>query len=140
MNHPSSSSTGASASRTLRVVGDPRPQARPRLGRYGNAYSPKTPWFREVARLASACRPDTPWTGAVRLDIDFVFRVPKAGGRSGPVLKRPDLDNLEKAVMDALTAARWWIDDSQVYLKATTKRWAAEGEEPGAYIRAEEVA
>ena len=38
---------------------------------------------------------------------------------------RADLDNLEKAVMDALTAAKWWQDDCLVVDKRTVKVWGA---------------
>lgn len=36
---------------------------------------------------------------------------------------KPDLDNLEKAVMDALTTAKWWTDDSIVVDKRSVKVW-----------------
>ena len=50
--------------------------------------------------------------------------------------KRPDLDNLEKAVMDALTKAKWWEDDSQVCVKITKKRYMGK---PGVEIYAAEL-
>ena len=36
---------------------------------------------------------------------------------------RPDLDNLEKALLDVLTRLRYWEDDAQVFTKSTAKVW-----------------
>jgi Holliday junction resolvase RusA-like endonuclease len=44
---------------------------------------------------------------------------------------RPDLDNLEKLVMDVFTRAGIWRDDGQVAAKTTSKPYANEGEKPG---------
>jgi Holliday junction resolvase RusA-like endonuclease len=40
-----------------------------------------------------------------------------------PHTERPDKDNLEKAVMDALTGIQIWNDDCQVYGGNTEKYW-----------------
>ncbi|MCL2139963.1 MAG: RusA family crossover junction endodeoxyribonuclease [Treponema sp.] len=39
-------------------------------------------------------------------------------------MKKPDLDNLLKAVMDALTAAGAWKDDAQVRSIKASKHYA----------------
>ena len=36
---------------------------------------------------------------------------------------RPDLDNLEKALLDVLTRLRFYEDDSQIFTKSTAKVW-----------------
>ena len=36
---------------------------------------------------------------------------------------RPDLDNLEKALLDVLTRVRFYEDDSQIFTKSTAKAW-----------------
>ena len=38
---------------------------------------------------------------------------------------RPDLDNMEKALIDGLTDAGIWADDSQIADKHTTKHWVS---------------
>lgn len=60
--------------------------------------------------------------GAVRLEILFSFAFPKAKkGTKEFKISRPDLDNLEKAVMDAMTDGEIWIDDAQVVDKRSIK-------------------
>lgn len=44
-------------------------------------------------------------------------------GREIPHTVRPDLDNLEKALLDVLTRLRFWEDDAQVFMKSTAKVW-----------------
>jgi Holliday junction resolvase RusA-like endonuclease len=51
-----------------------------------------------------------------------------------PHTKKPDLDNLEKAVKDALTSIVW-RDDCLVSAVAKRKRYVRGGEAPGVHIR-----
>jgi len=60
--------------------------------------------------------------GPVRLDLLFAFAQPK-GRRKQFKISKPDLDNLEKAVMDALTDAGVWCDDAQVVEKHSSKMY-----------------
>jgi Holliday junction resolvase RusA-like endonuclease len=73
-------------------------------------------------------------TGPIRLQLDFFLPRPKAHldkhgvpkGKS-PVwhCKKPDLDNLIKAVTDAITdTQRVWLDDSQIYQITAVKTYA----------------
>ena len=61
--------------------------------------------------------------GPVRLDILFSFLPAKSakGVKATFKISKPDLDNLEKAVMDAITESGIWIDDAQVVEKHTAK-------------------
>lgn len=63
--------------------------------------------------------------GAVRLDLLFSFVHPKRGKHRKAQFKisKPDIDNLEKAVMDGLTQSGIWIDDAQVVEKHSAKIW-----------------
>ena len=48
--------------------------------------------------------------------------------------KKPDLDNLVKAVMDACTMLGFWSDDKQVATISTLKRFVHGDEFPGADV------
>jgi Holliday junction resolvase RusA-like endonuclease len=63
-------------------------------------------------------------TGPIYLKIHFFFH--KATGLQCKIIPhtvRPDKDNLEKVVMDALTGIQIWKDDCQVYGGNTEKYW-----------------
>jgi Holliday junction resolvase RusA-like endonuclease len=74
--------------------------------------------------------------GPVELFIRFNMPRPRSHKQKVWVLdpRKPDVDNLVKAVMDALTTVGVWKDDSQV-AKLTTEKWICIPEhEPGAII------
>lgn len=61
---------------------------------------------------------------ALHVDIEITLERPKsARNRRHPTVK-PDLDNFEKAVMDACTEAGLWRDDAVVVSKFSVKRYA----------------
>jgi Holliday junction resolvase RusA-like endonuclease len=70
----------------------------------------------------------------VKLCVTFVIRRPQSlGGKKHPegrllAPKRPDLDNLQKGLQDALKG--FWEDDSQIVELNLRKVYAAKGEEP----------
>jgi len=73
--------------------------------------------------------------GPVFLSLTFVMPRPKSNKNQFHTV-RPDLDNLAKAAMDALTDAGAWRDDSQVCSLNLVKIYA--DELPiGAYINIE---
>ena len=45
--------------------------------------------------------------------------------------QKPDIDNLTKAVMDAITVLNVWRDDSQVVSVRATKLWSDKPEQAG---------
>lgn len=65
--------------------------------------------------------PPSPIEKPVRLTLRFCFFPPMGHENRLFLTSRPDLDNLEKAVMDALTTARIWVDDSLVVQKVSSK-------------------
>ena len=99
---------------TFTVPGDPVPQPRPRVsprGGFARAYVPaKHPVhaYRQAVALAARAAGLRNTGAPLNVVIDAVFARPKshltkAGVRSSaPVLPRPDVDNLGKAVLDAL--------------------------------------
>ena len=59
--------------------------------------------------------------GPLKLSVLFRFRATRKVQRGTARTERPDLDNLLKAVMDAMTEARVWHDDAQVTTIEATK-------------------
>ena len=84
-------------------------------------------------------------TGPVRVRIWFVLPRPqefKARRHpDGQIVhtRKPDLDNLAKPVLDALTNLGVWADDNQVAELHCVKHYAARDGAPGATIRIEEL-
>jgi Holliday junction resolvase RusA-like endonuclease len=73
-----------------------------------------------VARLHTArVLAAAPFGSAVALSATYLYAYPKGTPKKHLVDNRPmpsgaDLDNRDKAVMDALTQAGWWPDDRYV--------------------------
>lgn len=119
----------ADADEVIQLVVNVKPIAQPRhsvstRGGFVKHYIPKTHpvhAYREaIVQAAKTIQQKGPIEGPVRLECVFCF---KRSGRKrvGWRIARPDLDNLEKAVMDALTEAGIWLDDAQVAEKASGK-------------------
>ena len=122
------------------IPGDPVAQPRPRVtlrGSHAHAYTPASHPvgdFKSRAKLAAR----SVWGGSpsmypIRVDVQFVMKRPKAKcWKTKPMpryphTKRPDRDNLDKALLDALTGIIW-ADDSQVF-QGTIEKWVAAGDE-----------
>jgi len=121
---------------TFTVTGDPVPQPRARIttrGKFAHAYTPKShPVHDYRTQLAVAARlAGLTLTGEpIDVVIDAVFERPKSHMlKSGvkataPRLPRPDVDNVAKAVLDALQDVMG--DDSLVARLVVEKSWGAE--------------
>lgn len=88
-----------------------------------------------LAALLSMHAPDVPFDVPVSLTVRWTFPFRKSerrsvvrAGRSVPHTSRPDLDNIEKGLLDVLTRLNFWTDDSLVADKRTSKWW---GPRPG---------
>ena len=110
------------------VPGTVVPKARPRMNRKtGAVYTPKgTAHFEGIVRSIAAVHFPEPFTGPVGVEMTFALPRPKRliwkRKRMVPVwhTTRPDLDNLEKTIMDALNGIAW-NDDAQVCRKFAEK-------------------
>jgi crossover junction endodeoxyribonuclease RusA len=128
------------------VAGRPAPQGSKRAFRAPSGAvvmtesSPRLrPWREDLraACLDDRGRPVTYLPGAVAVRLEFVMPRPTGTpkGRTPPAIRRPDIDKLERAVLDAITSAGLWDDDSCVVDIHNTKRLAEIGETPGVHIR-----
>ncbi|WP_164852774.1 RusA family crossover junction endodeoxyribonuclease [Novosphingobium umbonatum] len=118
-------------------IPSPRPQARV-IGKFASFYMPKAymDWKRAVADYVYQQVQHTPselLEAPVEVTAEYIVTPPKTTKLSFP---KPDLDNYEKSLLDALSMATTiWKDDTQVHQMLSSKRWAAEGEETGMSVR-----
>ena len=107
------------------IPGDPVAKGRPRHNRFGSVYTPeKTKVYEtQVGYLAKrAMSGSEPFTGPVKLWLMFRMPVPASwpqwkqqaalDGIIAPTGK-PDLDNLEKAILDGMNGIAY-VDDAQI--------------------------
>lgn len=125
--------------------GQPRGRA-VRRGAHAGIYDPGTAdnWKASVRCAAKELWDGRPFTGPLRVTITAFFPRPKkhyfTGARAKILrtdapdyhISKPDRDNLDKAILDALTNAGIWYDDSVVCAGSVTKRYA--DATPGAYV------
>jgi len=134
--------------------GQPRPRAFAMKGKNGSKpairmYEPGTAegWKGQIADAFKPHLPDEPHTGPVKVSLAFFAKRPKNQFRTGkhadelrpdaPTLyvKKPDADNLAKAVLDALTVLQFWKDDDQVVDLIVRRRWVNPGNAPGCWVK-----
>ena len=125
---------------TVFVPGIPAPQGSKRhVGRGILIESSKAvgPWRERVALAAHSLAPEL-LAPPVSVRLDFVMPRPKSAPKAKfvPATKRPDIDKLARAILDALTGV-WFEDDSHVTDLHATKRLAEPGETPGVCIAVE---
>lgn len=139
------------------VPGIPKPQPRPRAfamrikgtGKSSaRVYNPGTAeaWKNDIAIAAREHIPAQPLTGPILCAIDFFLprpnRLMRKKDPDGAIRhygKTMDRDNLDKAVLDALTHLGFWHDDGQVCTGGVRKFYHAKESAPGAYIQIQQV-
>lgn len=133
------------------VHGIPAPQGSKRhVGRGIMVESSKKvgPW-RDAVRTECQRVVEYPTTGAVSLELEFLFSRPRGhygtGKNSGrlkewaqyaPHTVRPDLDKLIRSTADGLRDGGMYADDSQVVEVSAMKRYVREDEATGVRIKA----
>ncbi|RUM87196.1 MAG: RusA family crossover junction endodeoxyribonuclease [Thermodesulfatator sp.] len=130
------------------VRGVPKPQGRPRIVRFPNGKAGlKDPEvsrdWKNYVRMCVAEKVKEPISGPVALDLWFYLPIPKSFSRrkrlralSGELRPtgRPDLDNLVKAVLDALLGVALEDDRQIVELRAAKLYGAVPGVEIMAFF------
>lgn len=126
---------------TFFAAGIPKAQPRAKAvarGGFARVYNPGTAddWKMIVRNEASKAWNRLPWVGPLRVDLTFHFPRPKAHYTSRGELKptaptwhitKPDRDNLDKGVLDALTQLGMWADDKGVCAGEIKKVYANGG-------------
>lgn len=112
----------------LTVLGNPTALKRHRTfrrGKFIGNYDPSRVGKADLLAVVRDNAPDKPFSCPLRVDITFYFARPKSHYRTGrhagelkpnaPLwhTKRPDRDNLDKFILDALDGI-FWLDDSIV--------------------------
>jgi len=122
------------------IAGTPKAQPRVKAtmrGRHAGVYTPKTAedWKHSIKHELRAYAGKV-IEGNFTIELCFYFKRPLSHygtGRNSKLIKdaaprrhtqKPDVDNLAKAVLDALTDIRFWRDDSQVTKLTIQKHWA----------------
>ena len=118
------------------VVGPPVPKSRPRVvtkGKMRFAYTPKRvrDW-EDIIREEAKKHFERPFDGPVVVSLIFLMPRPKSRRLEYWVATTPDLDNLEKSVLDALNEVAY-MDDRLVVVKSSSKRYVQK-EEPGVQV------
>ena len=125
------------------VPGTPVPQGSMRHVGHGRVVHSNAaallPWRDSVRAAAAAAMGGRElWIGPVSMLLRFEFPRPKSHlgtGRNAGALRAgapwfhmqtPDIDKLQRAVLDALTGVVW-RDDSQVFRVTATKAWTIAG-------------
>lgn len=108
---------------TITVPGKVRGKARPRVTKFG-VYTPKK--TREYERKIAEKYRETgcePFSGEVSVEVTTYREMPKSRPKkalSEPDTYKPDVDNIGKAVLDALNGVAY-MDDKQVTLLVVRK-------------------
>jgi crossover junction endodeoxyribonuclease RusA len=113
------------------VNGIPKPQPRPRMTALGHVYNPHSAdTWKETVKVNFLQCLRSPITGPVHLKVSFFLPRPKRltddteESRRIPHVKKPDVDNLLKSTMDAMTEAGVWKDDALVFATSVEKWYA----------------
>ena len=128
--------------------GTPRTKARV-IGGHAGVYTPKTAddWKGDVMRAVEGKGFKSERDEPVRAEMEFLFRRPASHiGKRGvkpsaprQYTKKPDADNLAKAVLDALVNVGVIFDDAAVVDLRVTKHWASDEEGPGCFLSLQTV-
>ena len=112
-----------------------------RVSKYGGYQPKRVTDFKKLAHLiTSNAAKKQGWKkadGPLLLKMVFRFRCPSSARKAEKAktrwrIKRPDLDNLEKSIIDGIASCMG--DDAQICFKITMKLIAKEGDEEGTSV------
>lgn len=112
----------------------PQAASRVRVTRFGSYHTKNYTEFREECwRVLSKLKKDYPANfSCYKVHLEFVMKKPKTPANIYP---RMDLDNLEKAILDALVHCQlFMVDDVQVIKLSSEKRYQRKGEDFGIHL------
>ena len=125
------------------IKSKPTPKQRPKLTKSGRAYNPQKTkdaqrqqafLFRMLAKQSETEFPIDP-----KIPLSVTVRFFHKGGKPGvPKRTIPDIDNLLKLTLDALTNAHVWRDDNQITKLSSEDLWAGPDGEARIEIEIEE--
>ena len=134
---------------TFTVYGEPKGKGRPQFTRTGHAYTPERTKSYE-AEIVASFRREHPgfvrWEKGVPLKVRIkaIYGIPvndskatrnaKLLGQKRPT-KKPDADNVEKVILDALNGIAW-RDDAQIVDIRTVKEY---GWQPCVMVEIDEI-
>ncbi len=111
----------------------PKAKGRPRFFRMGKRVATYTPaktrnYEENILAQAIQFKPQRPINGPIEVRLTFYMPAPKMPKKYNPLIereilpvaKRPDLDNLAKAILDALNGV-FWEDDKLIYKQVLKK-------------------
>jgi Holliday junction resolvase RusA-like endonuclease len=114
------------------IPGIPKPKQRARKGKNNVHYTPEQTetWESILYSRALEHKPEKPWNRPVRVNVDFVLLSPLKPLFPGFAATKPDMDNLEKSLFDALEGV-FYTNDSRIVAKSVTKGY---GDVPGVKV------
>lgn len=80
-------------------------------------------------------RPEQPMEGPIRLTVKWLYRTKTKEPKYKDT--RPDIDNIQKLLLDCMTDLGFWKDDGQVASMIVEKFWVRDL--PGIYIKVERL-
>lgn len=138
---------GEAALMIFEFLGAPIAKARPRVTRAGITFTPKkTRDYEQSLAYAAGIKMGgkEPFDVPLKINIRFFFPIPKSFNKSKHKLaadkvllpaKKPDIDNLIKAILDALNGIVW-VDDALVCAVVAGKSYS---ENPRVFLKVEPI-
>jgi Holliday junction resolvase RusA-like endonuclease len=115
----------------FKVVGQPVPKSRPRVVTKGGrrfAYTPKkVKEWEDLVKGEATKHFERPFDWPVVVSMTFYMSRPRSRRLDFWVSTTPDLDNMEKSILDALNGVAY-TDDRLVVVKSSSKRYVRGGE------------